>query len=58
MKYEPRKLQCFTMAARMRGYADALEDDPRYEGLVDMLMKAADLLEDVWQEYLILMEKE
>ena len=50
--YDPRKLQCYTMAARMRGYADALEDDPRYEGLVDMLMKAAGLLEGVWEEYL------
>ena len=57
MKYDPRKLQCYTMAARMRGYADALEDDPRYEGLVDMLMKAAGLLEGVWEEYLMSLEK-
>ena len=52
MMYDAKKLQCYTMAARMRGYADALEDHPRYEGLVDMLMKAAVLLEDTWQEYL------
>ena len=57
MKYDPRKLQCYTMAARMRGYADALEDDPRYEGLINMLNKAADLLEEVWQEYLESQEK-
>lgn len=57
MMYDPRKLQCFTMAARMRGYADALEDHPQHEALVDMLMKAAGLLEGVWQEHLESQEK-
>ena len=57
MMYDPRKLQCYTMAARMRGYADALEDHPQHEALVDMLMKAAGLLEGVWQEYLESQEK-
>ena len=49
---DPKKLQCYTMAARMRGYADALEDHPQHEALVDMLMKAAGLLEETWHEYL------
>ena len=57
MKYDPRKLQCYTMAARMRGYADALEDHPQHEALVDMLMKAAGLLEGVWEEYLMSVEE-
>ena len=57
MMYDPRKLQCYTMAARMRGYADALEDHPQHEALVDMLMKAAGLLEGVWQEHLESQEK-
>jgi hypothetical protein len=52
MMYDPKKLQCYTMASRMRGYADALEDHPQHEALVDMLMKAAVLLEDTWLEYL------
>ena len=47
MRYDPTKLQCYTMAHRLRGYADGLDED-RHEALVHMLMKAAMLLEEVW----------
>lgn len=55
--YDPRKFQCYTMAARMRGFAEGLEDERKYEALINMLNKAADLLEEVWQEYLESQEK-
>lgn len=45
------KLQCFTMAARMRGFAEGLIDRDRHSSLIHMLNKAADLLEQVWNEY-------
>ena len=44
------KLQYFTMAARMRGYAEGLIDRDRHSSLIHMLNKAADLLERVWDE--------
>ena len=47
---DARKLQCYTMAHRLQGYADGLDED-RHEHLAHMLMKAAKLLEDVWDEY-------
>lgn len=52
MMYDAKKFQCYTMAARMRGFAEGLEDKYKYESLINMLNKAADLLEDTWQEYL------
>ena len=55
--YDPRKLQCYTTAARMRGFAEGLEDERHHEALINMLNKAADLLEEVWQEYLESQEK-
>ena len=48
---DPKKLQCYTMAHRLRGYADGIIDKDRHDTLVHMLKKAAALLEDVWDEY-------
>ena len=48
---DPKKLQCYTMAHRLRGYADGIVDKDRHDTLVHMLKKAAALLEDVWDEY-------
>lgn len=45
-----RKLQYYTMAHRMRGFAEGLDED-RHEALVHMLMKAAMLLEEAWDDY-------
>jgi hypothetical protein len=47
---DPKKLQYFTMAHRMRGYAEGLDED-RHEHLVYMLMKASEMLEEAWDEY-------
>ena len=47
---DARKLQCYTMAHRLQGYAEGL-DEGRYEHLAHMLMKAAKMLEEVWEEY-------
>jgi len=47
---DPKKLQYFTMAHRMRGYAEGLDED-RHEHLVYMLMRAAEMLEEAWDEY-------
>jgi len=45
-----RKLQYYTMAHRLQGYAEGLDED-RHEALVDLLMKAAKMLEETWEEY-------
>jgi hypothetical protein len=45
-----RKLQYYTMAHRMRGYAEGL-DEYKHEALVHMLMTSAAMLEEVWDEY-------
>ena len=51
---DPRKLQYFTMAQRLRGYAEGLEGDSRkYESLIGMLIRAAILLEEAWEEYAV-----
>lgn len=52
-----KKLQCYTMAHRLQGYADGLDPD-RYESLAHMLTRAAKLLEDVWEEYQASLPKE
>jgi hypothetical protein len=44
------KLQYFTMAAWMRGYADGL-DEYQHESLKHKLFKAADMLDAVWGKY-------
>lgn len=50
---DPNKLQYLTMAARLRGYAEGLNDEyaAKYEILIHTLNKAADLLEAVWVEH-------
>jgi hypothetical protein len=51
---DPRKLQYFTMAQRLRGFAEGLEGDSRkYESLIGMLLRAAVLLEEAWEEYAV-----
>ncbi len=45
------KLQCYTTAARLRGYADAMQDEGNYSALCATLSKAADLLEKEWDNY-------
>ena len=51
---DPKKLQYFTMAQRLRGYAEGLEGDSRkYESLIGMLIRAAVLLEEAWEEYAV-----
>ena len=47
---DARKLQYYTMAYRMRGYAEGLDEDQQ-ETLIHMLMKAAMLLEEAWDDY-------
>jgi hypothetical protein len=47
---DPRKLQYYTMAHRLRGFAEGLDED-RNEALIGMLMKAASLLEEAWDDY-------
>jgi hypothetical protein len=48
---DPKKLQCYTMAHRLSGFADGIVDKDRHASLVHMLKKAAGMLEDVWAEY-------
>lgn len=47
---DPNKLQYFTMAAWMRGYAAGLDGD-LHSALVYKLNKAADMLDFVWGRY-------
>jgi len=48
---DSKKLQYYTMAHRLRGFAEGVEDDRKYEALVGMLNKAASLLEEAWDDY-------
>ena len=50
MRYNARKLQYYTMAHRMRGFAEGLDED-LHEALVHMLMTSAAMLEEAWDEY-------
>ena len=45
------KLQYFTMAAWLRGYASGLDEDA-HQALIYKLNKAADMLDYVWSKYL------
>jgi hypothetical protein len=47
---DANKLQYFTMAAWMRGYADGL-DEYEHKTLIFKLNKAADMLDYVWGKY-------
>jgi hypothetical protein len=48
---DANKLQYFTMAAWMRGYASGL-DEYEHRTLVLKLNKAADMLDYVWGKYI------
>lgn len=50
MRYNARKLQYFTMAHRMRGFAEGL-DEYKHEVLIHMLRASAEMLEEAWDEY-------
>lgn len=58
MIYDPQKFRCYMMAARMRGFAEGLEDKYKHEALINMLNEAANLLEYTWHEYLDEVEEE
>ncbi len=45
-----QKLQYYTMAHRLRGYASGL-DEYKHDALINMLTKAASLLEEAWDDY-------
>ncbi len=45
------KLQYFTMAAWMRGYASSL-DPHNHDALIFKMNKAADMMDAVWSKYL------
>jgi hypothetical protein len=45
------KLQYFTMAAWMRGYASSL-DEHLHSALIFKMNKAADMMDAVWSKYL------
>lgn len=47
---DANKLQYFTMAAWMRGYASGLDADV-HPTLVHKLNKAADMMDAVWKTY-------
>lgn len=51
MKYDPVKLQYYTMSHRLRGFASGLSDGRENESLIGMLEKAASLLEHAWDDY-------
>ena len=55
---DPKKLQCYVMSHRLRGYADGIIDKDRYAGLINELEKAASLLEYVWDEYQLTLPEE
>ena len=48
---DPIKLQYYTTAHRLRGYAEGLIDKDRHSALIFTLEKAASLLEHAWDDY-------
>ena len=46
----PKKLQCLTTAAWLRGYAGSM-DEYTHSSLIHRLNQAADLLAETWDEY-------
>jgi len=48
---DPNKLQYFTTAAWLRGYADGL-DEYQHKTLIHKLNQAASLLDHVWGRYI------
>lgn len=51
MRYDATKLQYYTMSHRLRGFASGLEEGRQNEVLINMLEKAASLLEHAWDDY-------
>jgi hypothetical protein len=51
-----RKLQCMTTAEWLRGYTSTLDQD-RHSSLIHKMNQAAELLTEVWEEYLKESEK-
>jgi hypothetical protein len=51
-----RKLQCMTTAEWLRGYISTLDQD-RHSSLIHKMNQAAELLTEVWEEYLKESEK-
>jgi hypothetical protein len=47
------KLNYYTMAHRLMGFADGLadSDDRRYDSTIHMLRKSAQMMADTWNEY-------
>lgn len=50
---DANKLNYYTMAHRLMGFADGLadSDDRRYDSTIIMLRKSARMMADVWNEY-------
>jgi hypothetical protein len=50
---DANKLNYYTMAHRLMGFADGLadSDDRRYDSTIHMLRKSARMMADVWNEY-------
>jgi hypothetical protein len=50
---DANKLNYYTMAHRLMGFADGLadSDDRRYDSTIHMLRKSAQMMADVWNEY-------
>ena len=51
-----RKLQCMTTAEWLKGYASTLDKD-QHPALIHKMNQAAELLTEVWEEYLKESEK-
>jgi len=50
---DANKLNYYTMAHRLMGFADGLadSDDHRYDSTIHMLRKSAQMMADAWNEY-------
>jgi len=55
---DAKKLQYYTMAHRLRGYAEGIVDKDRHDALIYMLTKAAAMLEEAWDEYQLTLPKD
>jgi hypothetical protein len=52
---DANKLNYYTMAHRLMGFADGLadSDEHRYDSTIHMLRKSAQMMADVWNEYAV-----
>lgn len=48
---DPDKLKCYTTAAWLRGFANSFDDKENSKSIVYRLLMAAELLDEVWNEY-------